>query len=172
MDMKKFAFMLLALALVVPCMGQNLKFALVKDEGGVTNIRKGPGTQYEIVDRVQDGMFVNIVPTKKSWTKVYTTYTSDDPQELIGYIATSKLVFPKRQGVYKQLGMVKQEGGYTNIRKGAGTQYEIVGKVKDGSFILWSGDYDSKWKAVYTQQGVFRGYMSGNKIEAMESPMF
>mgnify|MGYP002626812487 CR=1 FL=1 len=151
---------------------QNLKFALVKDEGGETNIRKGPGTKYAVVEKMPDGFFVNCIPTKAAWTKVYTTYTSGEDQEFIGYIATSKLVFPKRQGAWKMVGQVKEEGGYTNIRKGPGTNYAIVGKVKDGSYILWSGNYEDKWYKVYTQKGVLRGYMSSSKILALESPSF
>ncbi len=68
--------------------------------------------------------------------------------------------------------LVKDEGGVTNVRKGPGTQYAIVEKVKDGSFILYSGNYDDKWKAVYTQQGKLRGYISGSKLEPLESPRF
>lgn len=70
------------------------------------------------------------------------------------------------------VGQVKEEGGYTNIRKRPGTNYTIVGKVKDGSFILYSGNYDDKWLKVYTQKGELRGYMSGSKINALESPSF
>ena len=55
---------------------------------------------------------------------------------------------------------------------GPGTKYAIVGKVRDGGYILFSGDVDAKWYKVYTQAGTFRGYMSANKILRMESPQF
>ena len=170
--MGKFALLLCVVFASLTANAQNLKFALVKDEGGETNIRKGPGTNYAIVEKISDGFFINCIPTKGAWTKVYTTYTSGEQQDFIGYIATSKLVFPKRQGAWKMVGQVKEEGGYTNIRKGPGTNYAIVGKVKDGSFILYSGNYDDKWLKVYTQKGELRGYMSGSKINALESPSF
>lgn len=170
--MKKYLLLFIVLMAAVPVMSQSYKFALVKDEGGITNIRKGPGTNYPVVSTVQDGFFVHCIPTTKAWTKVYTSYTSDDPQDFIGYISTSKLVYPKRQGAWKQIGQVKQEGGYTNIRRGPGTSYAIVDKVKDGTFILWSGDYGDKWFRVYTQQGAFRGYISSSKIDFFESPTF
>lgn len=170
--MKKFALLIVALMATVAVMGQNqrLKAALIKDEGGVTNIRKGPGTQYAIVTTIEDGFFINCMPTKGAWTKVYTTYTSDDPQEFVGYISTSKLVYPKRQGSWKQLARVKEEGGYTNIRKGPGTKYPVVKKVKDGSYILWSGDFQDAWYKVYNQQGVFLGYISSSKMQLFDSP--
>ncbi len=71
-----------------------------------------------------------------------------------------------------RFGLVKDEDGYTNIRKGPGTRYAIVGKVRDGSCILCSGDYGDGWFKVYTQTGVFRGYMSASKIIVTESPCF
>ena len=71
-----------------------------------------------------------------------------------------------------RFGLVKDEGGYTNIRKGPGTNYAVVGKVKDGSFILYHTDFNGFWYQVYTQQGKLRGYISASKVEQLESPEF
>ena len=169
--MKKLLMLFVAFMVMLPCAAQT-RFGLVKDEDGYTNIRKGPGTNYEIVDQVPDGMFINFAPGKGNWYKVYTSYTDGSEQEMTGYIHSSKVVVPKRQGAWKEVGMVKDEDGYTNIRKGPGTKYAIVGKVRDGSYILISGDYDATWYKVYTQQGVFRGYMSARKVMKLESPQF
>ena len=168
--MRKAMTILLMLALAIPCLAQ--KPCLVKDEGGETNIRKGPGTKYEIVEKVPDGMFINYVPGTNGWHKVYTTYTSGEEQDFIGYIAASKVVIPKRAGAWKYVAHVKDEGSETNIRKGPGTKYDIVGKVKDNSYILYSGEYGDKWYKVYTQTGALRGYISANKLEPLESPAF
>ncbi|MBR6980305.1 MAG: SH3 domain-containing protein [Prevotella sp.] len=169
--MKKLLLMILAAMLILPCAAQ--RFGLVKDEGGFTNIRKGPGTNYPVVEQVQDGSFISFDTGIGSWYKVYTTYTDGTPQEMIGYIHSSKVVVPKKsKGVCKNLGFVVDEDGYTNVRKGPGTRYAIVGKVRDGSFILCSGDYDDGWYKVYTQTGVFRGYMSASRINITESPCF
>lgn len=168
--MKKILLLVLAAMIMLPCAAQ--RAGLVKDEDGYTNIRKGPGTNYEIVDQVPDGMFINFGPGKGNWYKVYTSYTDGSAQDLIGYIHSSKVVVPKRQGEWKQVGQVVDEDGYTNIRKGPGTKYAIVGKVRDGGFILYSGKYGDSWYKVYTQAGTFRGYMSAKKIQPTESPSF
>ena len=136
--MKKLLTLLFAMVIGLSCMAQQMRPGLVKDEDGYTNIRKGPGTQYEIVDQVPDGMFINFAPGKGNWYKVYTSYTDGSEQEMKGYIHSSKVIVPKRQGEWKEVGMVKDEDGYTNIRKGPGTKYAIVGKVRDGSYILIS----------------------------------
>jgi N-acetylmuramoyl-L-alanine amidase len=168
--MKKL--LLLAIAILTTLSGfAQMQYGLVKDEDGYTNIRKGPGTNYTIVGRLDDGSLVNFEKAVNGWCKVYTTYT-DGEQEFLGYMAASKIVVPKRSGAWKYIGIVRDEDGYTNIRKGPGTNYAIVGKVKDGRCILYSGEYGDKWYKVYTQNGTFRGYMSANKILETESPAF
>ncbi len=102
--MKKILLLVLAAMIMLPCAAQ--RAGLVKDEDGYTNIRKGPGTNYEIVDQVPDGMFINFGPGKGNWYKVYTSYTDGSAQELIGYMHSSKVVVPKRQGEWKQVGQV------------------------------------------------------------------
>lgn len=61
------------------------------------------------------------------------------------------------------LGSVKQEGGYTNVRKGPGTSYEIVDKIKDGSNIYYES-YNNSWCKVYNSNKLFIGYMHSSKI--------
>ena len=169
--MRKLLTLLLAVMMGAPCLAQT-RWGLVKDEDGYTNIRKGPGTQYAIVEKVSDGMFISFGKGEKGWYKVYNTFTSGEEQEFVGYISANKVVVPPRQGEWKQVAMVNDEDGYTNIRKGPGTKYAIVGRVHDGSYILISGDYDARWYKIYTQKGVLRGYISANKVSRMESPEF
>lgn len=61
------------------------------------------------------------------------------------------------------LGRVKQEGGYTNVRKGPGTNYEILTKIKDGSSIYYEY-YNKSWYGVYDENMAFIGYMHSSKI--------
>jgi len=171
MKMKRFFFVLAVVLMALPSMAQ-LRWGLVKEEGGFTNVRKGPGTNYEIVQQIQDGMFLQFSEGAKGWYKVYETYTDGTEPKMLGYMSANKIVVPKRTGVSKTIAMVKDEDGYTNVRKGPGTKYAIVDKVRDGSFVLVSGDYDAKWKKIYTQRGVFRGYISASRLMDMESPAF
>ena len=61
------------------------------------------------------------------------------------------------------LGSVIREGGYTNVRSGAGTNYGIVTKIKDGSPIYYT-NYNSKWCIVYDNAGNMLGYMHSSKV--------
>lgn len=60
-------------------------------------------------------------------------------------------------------GNVIQEGGYTNVRKGPGTSYEIVNKIKDGSPIYYTV-YNGNWCVVYDNAGNMMGYMHSSKV--------
>ena len=168
--MKKLLFTLLALATMLPATAQ--KPGLVKDEDGYTNLRKGPGTTYDIVDQIPDGMFVYYKAGPDGWNLIYTPTEGAESYEFIGFMAGNKIVVPKRNGDKKYVGKVKDEDGYTNIRKGPGTNYAIVGKVKDGGYILYSGGKEDRWYKVYKQDGTFRGYMARNKIMKTASPAF
>ncbi len=168
---KRFFLLLSVLLLTLPSMAQ-LRWGLIKEEGGFTNVRKGPGVNYEIVDQIPDGMFIQFSAGTKGWYKVYETYTDDTPPKMKGYMSANKIVVPQKSSVQKRICTVRDEDGYTNVRKGPGTKYEIVDKVRDGSFVLISGDYGDKWYKIYTQKGAFRGYISASKLVDMESPAF
>ncbi|MBP3229008.1 MAG: hypothetical protein J6M53_09550 [Bacteroidaceae bacterium] len=172
--MKKTLLLLTALLLALPMAAQ--RWGLIKDEGGQTNIRRGPGTNYAVVDKFPDGSMVYYLPSgTRGWHTVYTSYTDGSKQDIIGYVSASKVVTPPRKGEWKEVAFVIEEGGYTNIRRGAGTNYAIASKVKDGSYILCSSAdlyNDKAWIRVYTQNATLRGYISRSKIMPLESPQF
>ena len=58
---------------------------------------------------------------------------------------------------------VIREGGYTNVRKGPGTNYAIVTKVKDGSAIYYT-NYNANWCQVYNTAGQLLGFMHTSKV--------
>lgn len=60
-------------------------------------------------------------------------------------------------------GSVIQEGGYTNIRKGPGVNYEEASKIKDGSPIYYTV-YNDKWCIVYDNNGQALGYIHASKV--------
>lgn len=62
-----------------------------------------------------------------------------------------------------QTATIKQEGGYTNVRKSPSTSAAIVTKVKDGSPILCKV-YNGSWYIVYNNAGQQLGYVHASKI--------
>lgn len=165
--MKRFMMTMLVMAMILPAMAQRLAF--VKEEGGYTNIRKGPGTNFPIVDKVKDGDCVWAKQTGSGWYAIYAEYGSSD-YYIIGYIAASKIVIPRSNGVWKTVAWVKQEGGYTNVRKGPSASSAIVKKVKDGSQIFVEQNFDKSWLRVYSHNGTQIGYISASKVDWAETP--
>jgi len=167
-----FLFASAFMMFLLPCSAQ--KVGLVKDEGGVTNVRKGPGIKYPVVSTIDDGSIISFGETRNGWCKVWYFSSGSDPltDEAIGYMAASKIVVPKKTGESRELGVVLDEGGYTNIRKGPGSKYSVLCKVKDGSFILYHPDENAQWIKVYNQNGTFKGYIHQSKLTVIESPSF
>lgn len=67
-------------------------------------------------------------------------------------------------------GFVIQEGGYTNIRKGPGVNYEEATQIKDGSPIYYTV-YNDKWRVVYDNNGTALGYIHASKVIPASSSM-
>ena len=166
--MKKVFIFILALIFALPMAAQTR--GMVKREGGYTNVRSGPGTYYSIVRKIRDGSTIYYSNYNGSWCCVYS---NSSPRSFIGYMASSKIV---RGGGYNRprprydyydvdgltRAQVVQEGGYTNIRRGPGTNYGIVKKVRDGSWITIMPN-GSTWIPVY-QGGRHIGYIHASKV--------
>ena len=143
-------------------------YGRVNDSDGYTNVRKGPGTEYDIVERINDGnrVAVNKADINKAWARLY-----DDNGVLLGYMSTKKIVYSSQSdAVEKEPSLdwatVNDADGYTNIRKGPGTQYEVIGTIDDGESILVNtADKNKGWARVYMEASKdFWGYMSTKKL--------
>ena len=61
--------------------------ATVIREGGYTNVRQGPGSNYTIVTKVKDGSPIYYTTYNNQWHKVYNT-----AGQYLGYMHTSKVI--------------------------------------------------------------------------------
>ena len=65
----------------------NLLPAHVIREGGYTNVRQGPGTNYAIATKVKDGSAIYYSPHNASWCNVYNT-----AGQFLGYMHKTKVI--------------------------------------------------------------------------------
>ena len=133
----------------------------VKDEDGYTNVRQGPGTNYEIVTTIKDGSSIFYTVYNSKWNIVYDNYGN-----ALGYMYHNKIVTTNTRNYSTEsilLGYIKDEDGYTNVRQGPGTDYSIVYQIQDGSPIYYQA-YNAKWYKVYDNEQNFLGYMHYSKI--------
>ena len=167
--MKKILVILMLLCFAIGADAQ--RRAYVIREGGYTNIRRGPGTNYGIVKKERDGNPILVGDNVGGWYEVYS-----EGGYFVGYISANKVVFsrggqPRRPRYDRNQGgglitvQVAQEGGYTNLRSGPGTNYRIIGKVRDGSYVYtYPGDGTGGWQRIYNGNGGFRGWMATSKL--------
>lgn len=101
------------------------------------NVRKGPGTNYSVVDRLYNGKQVTIMGEKNSFYKVqYKTGVTTN--------ATANL----------------------NVRKGAGINYAVIGTLKPKSQVIILNE-DGKWLriAYYINGKRIEGYVSSSYVK-------
>ena len=129
-------------SLVTAIPWKNYKTYVVTGAAGVLNVRKGPGTNFEIVTTYKNGEIVKASDLINGWRKVegkemyissqYTKIVST-PSNIDGYYA------------YK----VKVDDSL-NVRKGAGTNYEIIGSYKNGD-VVFATPLSNGWSKLYGQ---------------------
>ena len=129
-------------SLVTAIPWKNYKTYVVTGAAGVLNVRKGPGTNFEIVTTYKNGVIVKASDSINGWRKVegkemyissqYTKIVST-PSNIDGYYA------------YK----VKVDDSL-NVRKGAGTNYEIIGSYKNGD-VVFATPLSNGWSKLYGQ---------------------
>ena len=104
------------------------------------NIRKGPGTSYDVVGKYHKGDKVTITETKDGWGKtdkgwVSLKYVSGTTASTGNNTTTtdSKYTTLVTNGSTTSLGTVKITIGALNVRYGPGSSYEVVTKVTNGT---------------------------------------
>ncbi len=92
------------------------------------NVRSGPGENYEVIAKLRVNSYAKIVERGTSWTKIRSG-------DYIGYASSDYLLFDN-DAISKLREMdslyVKVTASTMNIRKGQGTDTEILGKSVQG----------------------------------------
>ena len=110
-------FLLLIVLAAISMSGSAQVPGYVKQEGGETNVRKGPGNSYEIAGKKKDGTSIYYEPSNGSWYKVYNS-----KKVFIGYMHSSKIV---ASNSHTNSGVPSIPSKSTNTRSTAqGTQYD------------------------------------------------
>ncbi len=167
--MQKRLFILIAfLSLMLTADAQ--KMGLVKGEGGITNIRKGPGVKFEIVRKIGDGNCVHYEDMGNGWCKVYDVCMPCEQNcGFLGYMAKSKIVPPPMDCESWGMAVMWPEDNDFCIRKGPGKNYSVAEKIKPSAHVLF-GDEENGWCKIFTQQGKLRGYMAFSQLWPDDQP--
>lgn len=118
------------------------------------NVRKGPGTDYDVVATLDAGTELSRTGTTGSWSRV--VYNG---QEV--YI-NNNLFTVKDSSAVTQSGGTLTVAVKANIRSGPGTGYDILGTVDVGVTLTMTGVTGTNWYQVsYNGQ---TGYIAGNLV--------
>lgn len=129
-------------------------------EDGSLNVRKGPGTKYEVAGWVRNGQKITVLETDGAWTKIVVDATGKT-----GYIKSSYIekeeAAPDARPVYA-LGAVKTKYAQStvNVRKGPGTKHAVAFSLPSGAKMRILGE-SANWYLIEAEDGK-TGYISKN----------
>ncbi len=159
--MKRIIFTLFLVLSAISINAQQF-YGRVISSDGFANIRKGPGTKYEIVKTYQSEDYLYYTPEKSGWSKVYT---SKDKSSYMGYMYTKLItkvedVVPDNMEIGKITDPVDT---YVNVRRGPGTKYAISSRLDIGTEVYFVKE-DANWAKVYDMDKKYLGFVSLSRI--------
>ncbi len=114
------------------------------------NVRKGPGTQYDRIGSVKNGVKVKILGEESGWYKIeYSGGVGYVSKEYIVLDGTKPTATPTATPDAPKTGTVKISSNTLNVRKGPGTQYDRIGSVKKGATVTILGEQSGWYKISY-----------------------
>lgn len=131
--------------------------------GNSVNFRKGPGTNYNSIGKLNKGDRVEYLETVGSWIKV--KHNSNEGFVHSNYISTSS-----NTGESNEDTSVKSEkqvtGNRVNFRKGPGTSYSIITSLNKGTKVGYISE-NNGWAKINYNGNI--GYMSTNYLATIDS---
>ena len=131
--------------------------------GNSVNFRKGPGTNYNSIGKLNKGDRVEYLETVGSWIKV--KYNSTEGFVHSNYISTSS-----NTGESNGDTSVKSEklvtGNRVNFRKGPGTNYSIITSLNKGTKVGYISESNG-WAKISYNGNI--GYMSTSYLATIDS---
>ena len=146
---------------------EDLRYGMVSDPDGYTNIRKEPTTKAPIVRRYNSGEYLYFFPLNNGWSLVYSGAKTNT---FMGYMSTNRMVKVNPNGnanttpAYQSGHITDPVDTYVNIRKGPGTNYAITGRLDTGTFVYYQ-PAATGWVKVYDDNKTFLGYVAKNRIK-------
>ncbi len=154
------------------CSREYLEISTDSDSGsGITatttaalNLRKGAGTSYDVILTMPKGSTVTILDnSNKDWAKVKTSSGEQ------GWCSKEYLQYSSDSGSSSSSKQTAKTTDYLNLRKGAGTSYDVILTIPKGSTVTVLDSTSNKaWAKVRTSAGV-EGWCSKEYLQFSEN---
>ncbi|MBP3906030.1 MAG: SH3 domain-containing protein, partial [Peptostreptococcaceae bacterium] len=131
--------------------------------GNDVNFRKGPGTNYSSIAKLNKGAKVEFLGTQGSWTKL--KYNGTEGYVHSNYVSTASS--SNSEETVKTTKVVT--GSSVNLRKGPGTSYTVIKALSRGTKVGYISESNGWAKIIYN--GTI-GYMSAKYLgnESTQAP--
>lgn len=127
-------------------------------KGSGVNIRKGPSTSYSSLGKLANGTQLTVLSQNQEWYRVYVP-----SKTLYGYVHRLYVRFSAIPDENAVQGTVTGSG--VNIRKGASTTYQSLGKLQKGTAVTILDTAGNWYKVQVLSTGVtgyvYQKYVSG-----------
>ena len=140
----------------------------------VLNIRKGPGTSYDVIGSLTEGQKVTVTSTASNgWYKIKTSsgkvgYVSPDYLKVSGKTSTDNSSNKGGAYVVKSYSTIKKVGRVTTstlrVRTGPSTSYSIKRNIYKGYVVGIQKQYSNGWYKVKLKNGT-TGYVCGDYLK-------
>ena len=123
------------------------------------NLRKGPGTSYGVIRTLDKGEELEVLDsTNPDWVKVRTSKNET------GWCSTEYIQFSSEEGSGTEETLVAKTTDYLNLRKGAGTSYDVILTLPLGTTVTVLDNSNKDWTKVRTSSGL-EGWCSKEYLE-------
>lgn len=140
------------------------KIGIVKIDTSL-NVRKGPGTNYLVLDRISNGKQVTVIDEQNSFYKIkYDGKEGYVSKAYITILTNSSNNNTNSSQVTYKTGITTNTSANLNVRKGPGSNYSIVGTLKPKSQVIVISEGSSWTKVAY--------YVNGTRIEGYISSAY
>lgn len=133
----------------------------VADAEPSLNVRSGPGTQHEVLDKAKNGLQVLVLSRSEGWYQVM--YRSEEGTWVTGYTSADYIALNSSSGA------VNAEPSL-NVRSGPGTQHESLTKLPTGTNVIVAEKLEG-WLRIFflsAEGQLTEGYTSADYITIAE----
>lgn len=96
---------------------------------GFLNLRTGPGTRFDIIMRMYNGDYVEVLEYSGTWVRV------QHENGAVGW-ASSKYMVKTDLGTGERLYVYSPNDGFLNLRTGPGTKYRVIRRMYNDDWVI------------------------------------
>ncbi|MDR0863573.1 MAG: SH3 domain-containing protein [Candidatus Symbiothrix sp.] len=153
-----FKIVLLSVIFVNQLPAQVVNLGIIKDLDGYTNVREGKQNDSKVLAKIYEGELFAVEKSSENWWKVITK------NGIKGYVHKSRISIVENFKKYNA--KINDPDGYTNIRAGKGTNFQILDKLyKEETFIIEKNEF-SNWWIVKKNNGTI-GFVHNSRIQVV-----